>query len=397
MTLKERVILFLTAAINFTHILDFMIMMPLGNHLIPLFHLSTTQFSWLVAAYTITAGITGFVAGFFMDKYDRKKALLVTFSGFVIGTFCCGSAPSYSWLLTARMITGAFGGIIASQVLAIVADTFPYERRGMAIGVVMSSISVASIAGVPLALWMVNRFSWQAPFILTGAIGLSILPLAAQYLPSMNRHLKEQQQNTSIAQTLSAVVRNTPQITGLGLTATLMLGHYLIIPFVNPYLQFNVGFNNQQTPLIYLMGGLAVFISSPLIGRLTDQFGKLRIYLLFALVSLIPVLLITNLSSVHYLIVLLITSCWFTLSAGRIIPAQAMITNVAGVQQRGSFMSFNSSIQQLFIGLASVLSGVIVSQDASGRIVHYNWLGYLSIILIAFSMLLARRLAQIAK
>lgn len=394
MNIKERMILFLVATINFTHILDFMIMMPLGNHLIPYFHLNTKQFSWLVAAYTITAGITGFFAAFFVDRYDRKKVLLFAFTGFIGGTFFCGSAPSYILLLAARIVTGAFGGIIASQVLSIVADTFPYERRGLAIGVIMSSVSIASIFGMPLAIWMANRFSWHAPFILAGLIGIIIIPLAILYLPVMNNHVREQPDKVSIIKMLSDVAQNSSQITALGLTASLMLGHFIIIPFVIPYLQFNVGFNSDHTPLVYLVGGILTFFSSPVVGKLSDRFGKLRMYIIFALISFVPVFLITNMSSVHYIVVLSVTGTWFILSAGRSIPAQAMVTNVVPPHQRGSFMSFNSSVQQLFIGLASLLAGVIVTQDASGKILHYNWLGYLSISIIAGSLFLARKLSR---
>jgi predicted MFS family arabinose efflux permease len=173
-----------------------------------------------------------------------------------------------------------------------------------------------------------------------------------------------------------------------------MLGHFIIIPFVIPYLQFNVGFNSDHTPLFYLVGGILTFFSSPVVGKLSDRFGKLRMYIICALISFVPVFLITNMASVHYIVVLSVTGTWFILSAGRSIPAQAMVTNVVPPHQRGSFMSFNSSVQQLFIGLASLLAGVIVTQDASGKILHYNWLGYLSISIIAGSLILARKLSR---
>lgn len=223
MNLKGRIILFLTAAINFTHVLDFMVMMPLGSHLIPYFHLTTQQFSWIVAAYTITAGITGFIAAFFVDRYDHKKILLFAFTGFIIGTFCCGFAPSYILVLIARIITGASGGVIASQVLSIVSDTFSYERRGVAIGVIMSSVSIASILGMPVALWAANSFSWHASFILVGFLSIVIIPLAFVYLPAMKRHIKKEHEKTSVIEVIANVVRNPSQLTALGLTASLII------------------------------------------------------------------------------------------------------------------------------------------------------------------------------
>ena len=396
MTTKEKVILGLLCVLNFTHMLDFMIMIPLGGHLIPHFHLSPQQFSWLVAAYTVTAGITGVISAFFIDRFDRKKFLLYVFTGFIAGTFLCGIAPSYILLLATRIITGAFGGVIASLVLAIIGDTFSYERRGVAMGIVMSSMSIATIFGVPLALWMANKYSLHAPFIFVGLIGLVTIPFAMKFLPTMNTHINKEARNISIAGTLSNVFKSPSQITALALTGSLMLGHFLIIPFVIPYLEFNVGFNSSQIPLIYLVGGTLTFISSPIIGKLADQFGKMKVFIIFVLVSFAPVFLITNMPSVHYLIVIGIMGSWFMISASRTIPAQTMVSNVVKSNHRGSFMSFNSCVQQLVIGLASIVAGLIITQDESGRISHFNWLGYMSIIIISTSMLLAKRLSRMA-
>src|SRR6476620_10398560 len=99
MTWKERIILIILASINFTHILDFMIMMPLGNYLMPYFHISAKQFSFLVGAYTLSAAVSGFTAAFFVDKFDRKRVLLFGYIGFLLGTIACGFAPSYMLLL----------------------------------------------------------------------------------------------------------------------------------------------------------------------------------------------------------------------------------------------------------------------------------------------------------
>ena len=139
---KESIILLLLAAINFTHILDFMIMMPLGNYLMPYFNISSQQFSMLVAAYTFSAGISGFLAAFFVDRFDRKRVLLVGYSGFLVGTLFCALSPTYSILLLSRIVAGMFGGLIGAQVVSIVADIVPYERRGAAMGIIMAAFSV---------------------------------------------------------------------------------------------------------------------------------------------------------------------------------------------------------------------------------------------------------------
>src|SRR5215213_5713754 len=185
MTWKERMILIILASLNFTHILDFMIMMPLGNYLMPHFHISAQFFSWIVASYPITACVSGLIAAFYVDRFDRKLVLLFAYTGFLIGTFCCGIAPDQFFLMGARILTGFFGGLIGAQVLSIIADTFPYEKRGRAMGTIFMAFSVASVFGVPFSLYLANRFSWHAPFIFIAIVGVPVIGLIVRYLPPM--------------------------------------------------------------------------------------------------------------------------------------------------------------------------------------------------------------------
>ncbi|HEY8388690.1 MAG TPA: MFS transporter [Parasegetibacter sp.] len=389
---KERGMLWLLAAINFTHILDFMIMMPLGNYLMPYFHISAQQFSFIVASYTISAGISGFTAAFFVDNYDRKKVLLFAYIGFVIGTLLCGLAPTYHMLLGARILAGIFGGLIGAQVLSIVADSFSYERRGKAMGTLMSAFSLASVIGVPLGLFLATRISWHAPFLLVGGMGLIIIPLVIKYLPSVSGHLVNKGSRVKPLEVLSNIFRNPPQVLALSFSALMMMGHFVIIPFLNPYMEFNVGFTKDQTMLIYTVGGLSTFFTAPYIGKLADKYGKRRIFTIFVIASLVPIFLITNMPAIPFYYVLVVTGIWFILSLGRNIPAQAMISNVVEPVQRGSFMSFNSSVQQMFTGIASLIAGVIVIKQPSGAIEHYPWVGYLSMALVCCSIFIARRI-----
>src|SRR6185436_9483978 len=212
MTRKEKIIILLLASVNFTHILDFMIMMPLGNYLMPFFHITPKQFSLLVGSYPITAFVSGFSAAFFVDRFDRKKVLVFAFIGFLIGTLACGLAPSYILLLAARILTGLFGGLIGAQVLSIVADLFGYERRGAATGAVMSSFAVASTIGVPFALYLANIFSWHAPFIFVGLLGIVILFLVMRLVPNSTSHIMEKDETAHVLQALLNVVKNRFQI-----------------------------------------------------------------------------------------------------------------------------------------------------------------------------------------
>lgn len=390
---KERIILLLLTVLNFTHILDFMIMMPLGNYLMPYFDISSQQFSMLVAAYTFSAGASGFLAAFFVDGFDRKRVLMFAYAGFLIGTLCCAISPAYEILLVSRIVAGLFGGLIGAQVLSIVADIVPYERRAAAMGMIMAAFSAASVFGVPFGLYIANLFNWHAPFFFVVILGILLVPFLIKFLPKMDAHLREKNyQKISPAQLIGDVFRNSSQLYALALTAFLMMGHFMIIPFINPFMEFNMGFSKTQTPIIYMVGGALTMVTSPLIGRLADRLGKYKLFIFLALAGIPLIALITNLPAISFYFVLCITGLWFIISAGRFIPAQAMVSNVVPTERRGSFMSFNSSVQQLFVGLASVLAGFIVVKMPDNKIEHYEITGYLSIAIILLSIFIATML-----
>ena len=394
MTKNERIILFLLAALNFTHILDFMIMMPLGNYLMPYFNISTQQFSMLVGAYSISAAVSGFIAAFFVDRFDRKKVLLISYAGFIIGTLACGFAPTYGLLLSARILAGIFGGIIGAQVMAIIADLFAYERRGRAMGAVMSAFAVASTLGVPFSLYLTNlfNFNWHVPFLMVGGLGIILLPLVNKLIPGMSEHINKVKEANSTWKVLKNVLESPVQKQALVFSGLLMMGHFLIIPFLNPYLEFNKGFSKDMTPMVYLVGGIASFAAAIFLGRFSDKAGKLPVFSYSVFFSLFMVLLITRMPDVPYSVVLGFFAVWFVLATGRAVTAQAMISEVVKPEQRGSFMSFNGSIQQLGTTIASVAAGFIVVKDTTGKIQRYEWLGYLSILVLLISLLLGRYL-----
>jgi DHA1 family inner membrane transport protein len=387
---KEKIILLLLTVLNFTHIMDFMIMMPLGNYLMPYFEISSQQFSMLVASYTFSAGASGFLAAFFVDGFDRKKVLIFAYTGFLLGTLCCAISPAYEILLISRVIAGLFGGLIGAQVLSIVADIIPYERRAAAMGMIMAAFSAASVFGVPFGLYIANLFNWHAPFFFVVILGALLFPFLVKFLPKMNQHLLvANRQKVGAVELVGDIFRNRSQVLALSLTAFLMMGHFMIIPFINPFMEFNMGFSKTQTPLVYMVGGVLTLLTSPLIGRMADRYGKYKIFLFFVLGGIPLIALITNLPAIPFYFVLCITGLWFVFSTGRFIPAQAMVSNVVPPERRGSFMSFNSSVQQFFVGLASVLAGFIVVRQADNTILHYEVTGYLSIGIILFSVLIA--------
>ncbi len=395
MNSKERLLLFILAAVNFTHIMDFMIMMPLGPQLMDLLHINPQQFGLAVSAYAITAGISSFISAFFVDRFDRKKVLLFAYIGFVIGTFSCALAPNYELLVAARVLAGLFGGMIGAQVLAIVADTFEYERRARAMGILMTSFSLASVAGVPIGLWLAAKFSWHIPFVAIGGLGLAVAALIGIFVQPVNKHIVEGAPRGNPLRVLTDIFKTPNQMKALSLSIVLMMGHFVTIPFIAPSLVGNVGYSEQNLFLIYLVGGALTIFTSPLVGKIADRRGKYPVFVVFALLSLIPVWLITNLWPMPLWSVLIISGLFFIVVNGRMIPTQAIISGVVNPQQRGGFMSINSSMQQLATGVAALIGGAIVQKTAGGRIEHYDWVGYFSIALILASVWLAGRVQPI--
>ncbi len=392
MTKKERIILFLLATLNFTHILDFMIMMPLGNYLMPFFKISPQQFSMLVASYTIAASISGFGAAFFIDGFDRKKALLIAFTGFLVATMACGFATTYLVLLIARLVAGLFGGLIGAQVISIISDLFVYERRGRAMGAVMSAFAIASTIGIPVALYISNLFSWHAPFIGIASLGFLLMPFLVIYMPAINTHVVPGQRAKLNLVGFKAVFSDKTHVLALLFTGFIMFGHFIIVPFINPFLEFNLGYSKTMTPLIYLVGGIAAFFSANWLGRISDRVGKMKIFKICLFLSLPLVLIITNLIPIPYWIVLVLFGAWFTTATGRSVTSQAMVSNVADTRYRGSFQNFNSSLQQAGTGLASLLAGFVVIEEVDGKIGNYAGLGMISIVALLISFLLAQRI-----
>lgn len=394
MSKKERIIIILLAAINFTHILDFMIMMPLGNYLMPHFKISPQQFSILLASYPISSFASGVMMALFADKFERKSLLLITYAGFTIGAAACGFAQSYELLLVSRIVAGIFGGIIGGQVLSMIGDLFTYDRRGTAMGAVMSAFAVASSVGVTFSLYLVDIFKddWHVPFLFVAILAIVIWPICFYQLPVLRSHLTEQNASTGKLKQLIATL--TTKSTGLALlfSGLMMMGHFLIIPFINPYMEFNKGYPRSVTPLIYLVGGVSSFIAAVFLGRLSDRIGKLAVFSYCVPLSFIMVILITNLPTLPFSIVLSFFAIWFALATGRAVSSQTMVSNVTGSANRGSFMSLNSSIQHLGTGAAALVAGSIVTEGKTGKLLRYEWVGYLSVIVLLAGFFLGRYL-----
>lgn len=374
-------ILLLLAAAQFCNILDFMIMMPMGHQLISLFQITPKAFSWLVSSYSISAGLSGFCMIFLADRFDRKNVMVVMYGGFLLGTLSCALARSYEALLISRFCTGIFGGVLGSIVLSIASDIVPISRRGRAMGIINTAFSFASVVGVPLGLYLADTVSWQAPFFFVIALASPVWICLWCFLPSVKDHLKGRGSTFSV---LRGIRSDKSQRNALVLMVTLTFGHFIIIPFLSPSMVANVGFSQSQLTFIYLFGGMASIISSPIIGKLSDSYGKHFIFSVAAIVALIPILWITNMGPSPLWLALIGTSLLFVAGGGRFIPAMALSSGTVSPQARGTYMSLQACMQQVGMGVASLAAGLVVMEGPGGRLEGYHWLGYLSAAISVF-------------
>ncbi|MEM9919847.1 MAG: MFS transporter [Bacteroidota bacterium] len=392
---REKLLLFTLALVQFTHIIDFMIIMPLGKQFMEIFDISPQQFSWIVACYAFSAFLTGILSAMFIDRFDRKKALLFVYVGFTIGTFCCAAADSYYLFLAARSLTGAFGGVLGALVFAIVADAVPYERRASAMGIVMTAFSVASVVGVPAGIYLAATFNWRAPFLVTALVSTVVALLIWRSTPSLTGHLDGQANTSNSLGNLVRIGTDANQVTALLFTLILILGHFTIIPFIAPYMQLNIGFSDYEVTFIYLIGGILSAFLLPLVGKLADRFGNIHIFTLASIGALFSIFAITNLPVVTKVIALCVTSSFFIVASGRSVPAMTMVTAVVKPEQRGSFMSIRSSINELGLALSSFIAGLIVVEQPNGNLANYQYVGYIAIFMSVVAVLFARRLRVI--
>jgi DHA1 family inner membrane transport protein len=375
---KERLYVIILAAIQIVHILDFVIMMPLGPQFIRAFHINTTEFSFLVSSYTISAGIIGFFGALYADHFDRKKFLLFNFTGFIIGTYMCAISPNYAALMFARILAGAFGGILNACVLSMVADLIPFQRRGHAMGVIMSSFSISSVVGVPIGLAIANSYEWHYTFYFICAVASIFWILAMITLPSIR--VRETKLNLmENLKNFKGIIGQKDYLQCFTLTSVLGFGIFMIVPFISLYMVKNVGIKEIDLPYIYIAGGLCTVISARFIGKMCDKVGSFKMFRIVAMLSIFPILILTNLPPLPLALALCSTSLFMMTGSGRFIPAMTLVSAVVKPTERGTFMSLENSARQLSSGLASQLAGLIIGSSAAGALTHFNIVGFIGI------------------
>jgi predicted MFS family arabinose efflux permease len=376
--LSERALLFLLAAVQFTHVMDFMIMMPLGPQLMRELRINPAQFSSLVAAYTISSGVVGLLTAPFIDRFDRRKLLLFAYAGFILGTLTCALSHSFVSLFTARALSGAFGGLSISMVMSIIGDVVPPARRGTAVGIVMTAFSVAAALGIPFGLQLAQHFRWEAPFIFLVLVAAVMWWVACLGLPAMRGHLVGNAAHPG--QTFSQLLRDANAGRALMFMSMLVFGHFAIIPLLSPHLVANVGLPERYLFLVYFTGGVCSVITAPLVGKLADALGAFRVLTTMILVACLVTLAIANAGPLPFWEVLVLSGLFFTFASGRFVPGQAIMTLAVPSSRRGSFMSLSGCARDLTMGITSAIGGWIVTKEPSGHLANFQWLGWIAVL-----------------
>ncbi|MEJ1959125.1 MAG: MFS transporter [Nitrosomonadales bacterium] len=387
----EKYLLLTLAGIQFINILDFMIMMPLGPILMSAFGMSTHEFGLLVSSYSFSAALSGLLASTFIDRFERKRLLLIVFVLFGLSTLACGLAPGYSTLIIARGLAGVFGGIMGTMVQTIVGDVIPFERRARASGVVATAFSVSTVAGVPLSLWLANHIGWRAPFIMIAGLTVFLVMIGLRILPELRHHISTSRHAHPFVAMFTAL-RDANHLRALLFSSLVIFAGFTLIPYITLYAVTDVGISQHDIPLVYLVGGAATLISARQIGHWADLYGKVKAYRLVALAATLPLFVVSQVGAIPLWAWIMCTTTFFVLVSGRMIPAMAILTSSAQPKLRGTFMSLNSTTQSLAMGLATTLAGFVITQDSAGKIVGYATAGYIAIAANVLAILLVSKI-----
>jgi len=395
-TSYQKFVVGMLAFLQFTIILDFMIISPLGAILLRDLHLPTQKFGLVVSVYAFSASLSGLLAAGFADRFDRKKLLLFFYAGFTGGTLFCGLAPTYQLLLAARIVTGIFGGVIGSISMAIITDLFPLSMRGRVMGVVQTSFAASQVLGLPLGLYLANRWGWHAPFLMIVALTVVAGGLIFARLQPIDAHLKLQREGNAFLH-LFRTVSQRRYLQTFATTTLLATGGFMLMPFGSTFTINNLGIAFGQLPTIYLVTGLCTLVSGPFVGRLSDRLGKYPLFCAGTALTIIMVLIYTHLGHTGLPWVIAINVLLFVGVTSRMISASALISGVPDPAHRGSFMSVNASLQQAAGGVGAAVAGLIVLQTPSGSLARYDLLGYVVVAAMLIVVVLLRPIDRMVR
>jgi predicted MFS family arabinose efflux permease len=366
-------------------------MLPLGPQLMRVLSIGPQQFSYLLSAYSFSAAFMGIVGSFFVDRFDRKVVLLSLLTVFTVGLMICSMATDYTTLLLGRIIAGASGGNLGALILAVVAESIPKSRCGSATGFVLSAFSIASIVGLPIGLYIASETSWQVPYNILAIISLLILLIGLNFMPSIKAHILPK----ADTQSLVSIIKNKNLLRGLLFVSLLIFGGYTITSFLSPFLVGNLQLSEMELSYIYLIGGVATFVTSPITGRLIDKLGENKVFIVSAVAAILPLFLITIIPSLSKLLTFAVATLFFTLLNCRYISAMSIINSSVDACKRGSFMGLNSGVQQISLGVAAAISGNLINVEPTGQLINFGLVGVLAVVCSVLAILVSVKIKKV--
>lgn len=393
----EIFVILILALTQFTVVLDFIVISPLGDLLMKSLNLSTTQFGLTVSVYAFSAGLSGLLTAGFADRYDRKKLLLFFYIGFILGTLFCGLSHTYTMLLLARIFTGIFGGVIGAISMTIVSDLFPLEKRGRVFGFLQMGFGASQVLGIPLSLYIANLWGWQWPFLMIVGLSLIIWFSIVLKIRQMSAHLEFKNEQNAIRHLWHTMTLRKYRI-GFLATAFLSLGSFMMMPWGSAYVINNLKITVEQLPFIYMASGVCSLTIMPIVGKLSDRFDKLHLFTIASVILIVVIIIYANLGPTPFWIVLIMNLGLQVGFLSRTVPSISLTSALPQKQDRGAFMGINSSLQQIAGGMAAALGGVIVVQkDKFSPLEHYDTLVYVVVLLSVISVALLLRVSRIVK
>lgn len=393
----QKIIIAILALLQFTVILDFMVISPLGDILMKTLNMTPANFGFTVSAYAFSAGASGLLAAGFADKFDRKKLLIFFYIGFIIGTVFCALSTSYIMLLLARIVTGLFGGVIGSVSLAIVTDLFVIHQRGRVMGFIQMAFASSQILGIPVGLYFANHWGWHSAFIMIAVLAVLILIAIITQMKPITKHLEVQSDKSPFLHLWHTLSNKQYQV-GFMSIAFLSVGGFMLQPFGSAFLVNNIHISQLELPMVFFFTGLSVLFIMPLVGKLSDKVSKFKLFAAGSILSVIMIIIYTNLGPVPLWQIVVLTMIMFTGIMSRMIPATTLNTAIPGLEDRGAYMSISSSLQQIAGGIAAVCAGFIVHQKTkTSPLENYDILGYVIAVITLSTIFLIWRVNKLVK
>jgi predicted MFS family arabinose efflux permease len=393
----QILVITILALTQFTVVLDFMVMSPLGDKLMKAMQLTPQQFGIAMFSYAFSAGISGFLTAGFADSFDRKKLLLFFYIGFIVGTLFCGLANTYPLLIAARVFTGVFGGVIGSISMAIVSDLFTLEQRGRVMGFMQMGFGASQVLGIPISLYIANRWGWQSPFFMIVVLAFIIWLVLTLKLKPITKHLEVKNKDNALKHLIHTISQKNYRI-GFLATALMSLGGFMIMPWGSVYAINNLNVTEAQLPLLFMISGVATLIIMPIIGKLSDKIDKFKLFTIASAWMIMVVLIYANLVPVPFWIVVILNVMMMMGVMARMIPSVALVSALPELRDRGAFMSINSSLQQLAGGIAAAIGGMIVIQkDNFSPIEHYDTLALVVAVFVGICVYVLSLVSKIVK